>query len=192
MNQNQMMYMNQMMQPTGIAHMGGPMGGTPITKLRPDMPPNMNNNQYQQQPQQTQQSQYHNDQTEESHESNNSKMKQLVNDINDDSDFEKPISNTDTDLTDTDSDRDKKKKKKNKRKSYAFEIPEAIKDPILIWIIYMIMSQQFFRDLCGKYITSINPDDTGKVSLTGIALYGALLSVLFMVTKFILRQFNKY
>ena len=55
------------------------------------------------------------------------------------------------------------------------------------------MSQNFFKNLVGKYITSINPNDDGVVTFKGVALYGIVLVSLYTLIKFLLKQvLNKY
>ena len=39
------------------------------------------------------------------------------------------------------------------------------------------------KDLFGQYFTSLNPDDSGKVHVKGVIIYGLILTVLFMVLK---------
>lgn len=63
------------------------------------------------------------------------------------------------------------------------KIPEAIREPLAILILYILLSNEHVKLFIGKYVHHINPDDTGKVPLTGIIAYGIILAVLFSVTK---------
>ena len=168
-----------MMQPS-ISSMGG---GTPIAQLRRDLPlsrPSTPSTPV--------------EMDREIDESN--KMKFIIDEINNDSDIgpkkKKKIEKKDTE-TDTETEEEKivekpKKKKVNKTSS----IPDMLKDPVLIWLIYILMSQNFFKNLVGKYLTTINPNEEGIVSFTGVAMYGLILVTFYTLIKFILKQLNKY
>lgn len=62
-------------------------------------------------------------------------------------------------------------------------IPEILREPLLILIIYVILSQPMVKDTLGQYIKQINPDMEGKVSLTGVVIYGILLASLYALAK---------
>jgi hypothetical protein len=62
-------------------------------------------------------------------------------------------------------------------------IPHNFKDPLILLVIYFILSQASVRQLFGKYITYINPNEEGIVSQAGIIIYGIILVVLFMIIK---------
>ncbi len=62
-------------------------------------------------------------------------------------------------------------------------IPNNLKDPLLLLIIYMILSQSSVRQLFGKYITYINPDQEGIVSTIGVLIYGIIMVGIFMLIK---------
>lgn len=164
---------NNNIVPQSISSMGG---GTPIRQLRSDIDTHKQN--------------------EDANESN--KIKYIANDINNDSDIGPPKrKNKKKVYTETESETDetvsiekpKNKKTNNETTTY---IPEMLKDPILIWLLFMLMSQNFFKNLIGKYLKTINPDEDGIVGLGGIAMYGLIFSILFTVIKFILKQLNKY
>lgn len=66
-------------------------------------------------------------------------------------------------------------------------IPPILREPLVILILFIILSQPMIKDGIGKYITQINPDVEGKVGFTGIVIYGILLAILFgLVKKFLL------
>ena len=184
MNQNQIpanIMMSNMMNNNSpsISSMGG---GTPISQLRKDVVIAKS---------QKVESDKYDDYTTES--DRNSHIKNLVEDINNEIEDgkKKKIKVKDKD-TDTETEEEKPKKKKSKGSFFNFTIPEMIKDPILIWLIYMLMSQNFFKKMIGKYITQINPNEEGVVSFTGVAVYGLVLVVLFTLIKFLLKQLKKY
>jgi hypothetical protein len=184
MNQNQIpanIMMSNMMNNNGpsISSMGG---GTPISQLRKDVAIVKSQKEIETDI-------YADEYTHESE--RNSHIKNLVEDINNEIEDgkKKKIKVKDTD---TDTEEEKPKKKKSKGSFFNFTIPEMIKDPILIWVIYMLMSQNFFKKMIGKYIAQINPNEEGIVSFTGVAVYGLVLVVLFTLIKFLLKQLKKY
>ncbi len=65
-------------------------------------------------------------------------------------------------------------------------IPEFVKEGLLIIIIYVLLSQEFVRNNIGKFITYINPDDTGKIYIIGYISYGTILAILFLFFKKVL------
>ncbi len=195
MMQQNMMQQN-MMQPNMM--MGGQMinsgprisemgGGTPISQLRKDILETIP---------------LHNDsessKSTKSNKSNN--MKFIVDDINNDSEIgpknKKKKKSDDDDYKEEEDeeeeDDEEETKPKKKKKSSDFNlnnlnIPEMLKDPVLIWLIYMLMSQNFFKNLVGKYISSINPNEEGVVTIKGVAMYGLILVALYTLIKFILK-----
>lgn len=62
-------------------------------------------------------------------------------------------------------------------------IPEGLREPLLIIILFVILSQPVVRETIGTYIKQINPDVEGKVSLTGVVIYGIILATLYYVVK---------
>lgn len=62
-------------------------------------------------------------------------------------------------------------------------IPEGLKDPLIILVLFVLLSQPVVRETIGTYIKQINPDMEGKVSLTGIIIYGIILVVLYYLVK---------
>jgi hypothetical protein len=62
-------------------------------------------------------------------------------------------------------------------------VPKRLRDPLLIIVLFIILSQPVVRDTIGKYIKQINPDQYGKIPLSGIVIYGLIFSVLFDLSK---------
>jgi len=81
--------------------------------------------------------------------------------------------------SDTDTDIDIEKPKKKPR------IPNIFKEPLLLLLIYIILSQNFIRTFFGKYITYINSDDDGNVSQLGIVIYGTIFVVFFLLSRLV-------
>jgi hypothetical protein len=67
--------------------------------------------------------------------------------------------------------------------TYIFDDCFGIKDFILLFSIYFILSQDMIKDLFSSYFTSLNPDDDGKVGVKGVILYGLILTIAFMLFK---------
>ena len=198
MMQNNTMQPNMMMngQPINsgprISEMGG---GTPITQLRKDVA--------------NSKAKYINEtminDTESTKSMKNNKMKFIIDDINNDSDIgprkkyknkDKNEDEDDKDDKDDNHEEEEEVEKPKKKRSYDslnYNIPEMLKDPVLIWLIYMLMSQNFFKDIVGKYLTSINPNEEGIVTFTGVAMYGLILVAIFTLIKFVFKIIlNKY
>lgn len=62
-------------------------------------------------------------------------------------------------------------------------VPEVVREPLLFLIIYMVMSQPVIRETLGQYIQQLNPDMDGKISFTGVLIYGIILVTLFALAK---------
>jgi len=62
-------------------------------------------------------------------------------------------------------------------------IPLIFRDPLIIVILFVILSQPLIKETLGKYIKQINPDSDGKFSFSGILIYGLILALLFMIVK---------
>lgn len=67
--------------------------------------------------------------------------------------------------------------------SYIFDDLFNIKDFVILFGVYFLLSQEMIKDLFAQYFTSLNPDDTGKVHVKGVIIYGLILTILFMVMR---------
>jgi len=67
--------------------------------------------------------------------------------------------------------------------SYLFDDAFGVKDFILLFSIYFILSQDMIKDLFGSYFTCLNADDEGKVGVKGVIVYGLILTIIFMLSK---------
>lgn len=54
---------------------------------------------------------------------------------------------------------------------------------LLLLTLYVIMSQPFVVSMASGYIHQLNPTDEGTISMTGIIIYGLILTVMFMVVR---------
>ncbi|ARF09268.1 hypothetical protein Catovirus_2_217 [Catovirus CTV1] len=108
-------------------------------------------------------------------------ISKLVMDINKNLDDYAPP----TTRSETDDDYDEDHYDENDSKILS-KIPNWIKEIILFVIIYFIFSMGFVKKSIGYYIKYINPDSDGNVPFIGILIYGFLLIVTFMITKYFL------
>lgn len=67
--------------------------------------------------------------------------------------------------------------------SYIFDDLFNLKEFIILFGVYFLLSQEMIKDLFAQYFTSLNPDDTGKVHVKGVIIYGLILTIFFMVLK---------
>lgn len=72
---------------------------------------------------------------------------------------------------------------KNKKKRWVERIPESLREPLLLLIVYLILSTESVKLRAAQYITAINPDENGKVSMSGVVLYGLLLVTVYTGLK---------
>jgi len=124
-------------------------------------------------------------------------IRQLVNEINNNLDENDKVSveiktkNNDTD-TDTDTDKETKikikKKKKTKKNNDANILEDSLYDGILLFIIFILMSQTFVRNFIGNYVSWINVNDEGIVPFKGVAVYGVIFVLVFIVSRLLIHQ----
>jgi len=57
----------------------------------------------------------------------------------------------------------------------------SIKNFIILFSLYFLLSQEMVKDSIASYFTCLNPDKYGKVNMSGVILYGLILSVLYFV-----------
>jgi hypothetical protein len=67
--------------------------------------------------------------------------------------------------------------------SYIFDDLFNLKEFIILFGVYFLLSQEMVKDLFAQYFTSLNPDDSGRVHVKGVIIYGLILTILFMVLK---------
>jgi len=54
---------------------------------------------------------------------------------------------------------------------------------LLLLTLYVVLSQPFVVSFASNYIYQLNPTDDGTISMTGIIIYGFILTLLFMVLR---------
>lgn len=67
--------------------------------------------------------------------------------------------------------------------SYIFDDLFNYKEFIILFSVYFLLSQEMVKDLFAQYFTSLNPDETGKIHVKGVIIYGLILTILYMVLK---------
>jgi len=109
------------------------------------------------------------------------------------------LNNNNISLHDNDSVYKSSKKKKNKKEdkkemqndydsdakcltSFLFE-KFNLKELIMLFSLYFVLSQDTVREFFAGYFSSLNPDAEGKINIQGILTYGLILTVLFFILK---------
>ena len=69
----------------------------------------------------------------------------------------------------------------SKRGILAKFVPEKFKDPLLIFILFVILSRPVVREKLVMLVPQLG--NTDNASMTTVAMYGGLLSVLFMLSR---------
>lgn len=62
-------------------------------------------------------------------------------------------------------------------------ISDNVKEPLLVIVIYMVMSHPAFRNFMTNNIRQLQPDAYGNISWGGIFIYGVVLALLFSISK---------
>jgi len=71
----------------------------------------------------------------------------------------------------------------NKSGGYLSFIPEILREPLIILVLFILLSEAFVQENIGKYIPQVNPCAEGKVSRVGVVIYGLVLVILYMILK---------
>ena len=62
-------------------------------------------------------------------------------------------------------------------------IPFGWKEPLLLLLVYLLMSQAIVRQTAGTYIKQLNPGPDGTVGFIGVLIYGILLVTIYFILK---------
>lgn len=84
--------------------------------------------------------------------------------------------------------KDKREKKNKNDKCKKIEYDDYIYDFILLFIIFMLMSQQFVKNFIGTYIKAININESGIVPFSGVVIYGLIFVSLFISSKIFINK----
>jgi hypothetical protein len=74
-----------------------------------------------------------------------------------------------------------------KNKNVNTYIPYFLKDPIIIIIVYVIISQPFVKKTLSNYITHLHVKSDGSNNIIGQLIYGTILAFLFLLIKKIIK-----
>lgn len=74
----------------------------------------------------------------------------------------------------------------NKQQNILHKIPKPLREPLLIIILFFILSTKTAKTTIGNYIPQINPDSSGNISYVGIFLYGVILALAYSAIKYLL------
>ena len=83
----------------------------------------------------------------------------------------------------------KNDKKDNKSFISINYVPDIIKDGIIIFVLFLILSQEISKSQIAKFLPQINPPE-GEVGMYGIVSYGLIFSLLFMIFKLIVSKLS--
>lgn len=108
-----------------------------------------------------------------------SSMDDLVQDIN--TNLSSPATEASTDSSEKDT---------GENEGFISFIPEALQEPLLILLIYVILSQPIVIKTFGQYIKHLNPDESCHVPLLGIIIYGIILATFYILAKKLILQRN--
>jgi hypothetical protein len=72
------------------------------------------------------------------------------------------------------------KKIENKAKSF---LNINYKEFALLFFIYFLLSQEMIKDGFALYFTSLNPDESGRIGVKGVIIYGLLLTTIFILLR---------
>lgn len=67
-----------------------------------------------------------------------------------------------------------------------WNVPKMLREPLIILVLYIILSLPAVYTFIGKYVKPINCDATGRVSFAGVVIYGIILATTYALTKKIL------
>lgn len=91
---------------------------------------------------------------------------------------------TDSDSSSDEEEKPKKRKqKKTKKSSFNFSLPFWMHEPLIIFILYVVLSLDITRNMVGKYISILAPDEDGNIGIIGVMLYGIILCSVFIIIK---------
>jgi hypothetical protein len=119
-----------------------------------------------------------------------SQIRSLINEVNHSLDshpqnrrhvrrqIENSYDTDDTDDNDTDTDEEEQKQ------GLYSELMNMLKEPLLLIFIYVLLSQGFIKKLFSGYFNQLHSNpETGSVPITGIVIYGVILTTIFMISR---------
>jgi hypothetical protein len=67
--------------------------------------------------------------------------------------------------------------------TYLSFIPEMLREPLLIFIIFFILSQDVVQEKIGQFVPQTNLNLTGNSRVVSVVIYGLLLVTLYAISK---------
>jgi len=115
------------------------------------------------------------------------KKKKKNNDTEDEDDNIDSIDDAD-DVNSDEEKNNKNKKNNNKKKNMLsnISVPYMLREPLILLVIYVILSQSFVKNAINSYVPYIGNNADGSKTFITIVIYGCILATLFMVVKKIL------
>jgi hypothetical protein len=77
----------------------------------------------------------------------------------------------------------KKDDKKEKKETFMDKIPEILREPLIIVVIYMLLSTNIVKKTLSAYIPQIRPTGDGNILFVGIFVYALILAICFIILK---------
>lgn len=77
----------------------------------------------------------------------------------------------------------KKKTNKNSDKIMKRYVPDIFQEPLIIAVLFIILSLNVVRKTLGAYIPQANLNEDGSIAFTGIVVYAIILSIGYLVLK---------
>lgn len=65
----------------------------------------------------------------------------------------------------------------------AGKVPEWLRDPLIIAVLFFVLMQPAVRDFIEKYVTFLKSEQDGKMSMIAIAVYAVVLGGLYALIK---------
>lgn len=78
--------------------------------------------------------------------------------------------------------KNKKGIKKIEKKTKSF-LNINYKEFALLFFVYFLLSQEMIKDGFALYFTSLNPDNSGRIGVKGVIIYGLLLTTIFILLR---------
>lgn len=74
------------------------------------------------------------------------------------------------------------------KNSLTNDLPKLLKDPFIIVVLFIVLSQPAVIRNIGRYVPQILPNSNGIVPMSGLVIYGVLLATLYTLIKMYILQ----
>lgn len=122
----------------------------------------------------------------------NTQIRSLINDVNHSLESYSPRQNyirkrkieDSDDTTDTNQNEDEDTEEVQHKVGLYGELVNMLKEPFLLIFIYVLLSQSFIKKLFSGYFNQLHTNpETGGVPITGVLIYGVILTTIFMISR---------